>query len=118
MTLDDHKAMGVHLGQDDQERRAHHPRRQRAPLEHGLLHPHQCRAVSARDARRADASRQRCASGRHRAGDGAQREARRGAASHRAPYAGPYLELFGRKPVPRWTVWGNEIKSDKFEAAE
>jgi N6-adenosine-specific RNA methylase IME4 len=32
-------------------------------------------------------------------------------------YAGPYLELFGRKPVPRWTVWGNEINSDQFEAA-
>jgi N6-adenosine-specific RNA methylase IME4 len=23
--------------------------------------------------------------------------------------AGPYLELFGRKPVEGWTVWGNEI---------
>ena len=22
---------------------------------------------------------------------------------------GPYLELFGRKPVAGWTVWGNEI---------
>jgi N6-adenosine-specific RNA methylase IME4 len=25
-------------------------------------------------------------------------------------YPGPYLELFGRKPVPNWTVWGNEIE--------
>jgi N6-adenosine-specific RNA methylase IME4 len=24
-------------------------------------------------------------------------------------YPGPYLELYGRKPVPGWTVWGNEI---------
>jgi N6-adenosine-specific RNA methylase IME4 len=25
-------------------------------------------------------------------------------------YPGPYLELFGRKTVPGWTVWGNEIE--------
>jgi N6-adenosine-specific RNA methylase IME4 len=25
-------------------------------------------------------------------------------------FAGPYLELYGRKPVDGWTVWGNEIK--------
>jgi N6-adenosine-specific RNA methylase IME4 len=24
-------------------------------------------------------------------------------------FPGPYLELYGRKPVPGWTVWGNEI---------
>jgi N6-adenosine-specific RNA methylase IME4 len=24
-------------------------------------------------------------------------------------YLGPYLELFGRSPVPGWTVWGNEV---------
>ena len=24
-------------------------------------------------------------------------------------FSGPYLELFGRKPTPGWTVWGNEI---------
>jgi N6-adenosine-specific RNA methylase IME4 len=29
-------------------------------------------------------------------------------------YGGPYLELFGRKLVPGWTVWGNEIPRDKF----
>jgi len=28
---------------------------------------------------------------------------------------GPYLELYGRKPVPGWTVWGNEIRRDQFE---
>jgi N6-adenosine-specific RNA methylase IME4 len=34
-------------------------------------------------------------------------------------FAGPYLELYGRKPVPGSTVWGNEIKRDQFrEAAE
>ena len=27
---------------------------------------------------------------------------------------GPYLELFGRKPVAGWTVWGNEIRRDQF----
>jgi N6-adenosine-specific RNA methylase IME4 len=27
---------------------------------------------------------------------------------------GPYLELFGRKPVAGWTVWGNEIPRDQF----
>jgi N6-adenosine-specific RNA methylase IME4 len=27
---------------------------------------------------------------------------------------GPYLELYGRKPVPGWTVWGNEIERDQF----
>jgi N6-adenosine-specific RNA methylase IME4 len=27
---------------------------------------------------------------------------------------GPYLELYGRKPVAAWTVWGNEIKRDQF----
>lgn len=25
---------------------------------------------------------------------------------------GPYLELFGRMPAPRWTVWGNQIRRD------
>lgn len=25
---------------------------------------------------------------------------------------GPYLELFGRLPAPRWTVWGNQIRRD------
>ena len=30
-------------------------------------------------------------------------------------YPGPYLELFGRKAVPSWTVWGNEIPRDKFK---
>jgi len=25
---------------------------------------------------------------------------------------GPYLELFGRRAVPGWTVWGNEIERD------
>lgn len=25
---------------------------------------------------------------------------------------GPYLELFGRLPAPRWTVWGNQIQRD------
>ena len=24
-------------------------------------------------------------------------------------FPGPYLELYGRKPVPGWTVWGNEV---------
>lgn len=34
--------------------------------------------------------------------------------------AGPYLELYGRRSIPRWTVWGNEIPRDGFmnEAAE
>jgi N6-adenosine-specific RNA methylase IME4 len=30
--------------------------------------------------------------------------------------AGPYLELYGRKAVPGWTVWGNEIARDQFGA--
>ncbi len=30
-------------------------------------------------------------------------------------YPGPYLELFGRKAVPGWTVWGNEIPRDHFK---
>jgi N6-adenosine-specific RNA methylase IME4 len=34
-------------------------------------------------------------------------------------FHGPYLELYGRKAVPGWTVWGNEIPRAKFaEAAE
>jgi N6-adenosine-specific RNA methylase IME4 len=34
-------------------------------------------------------------------------------------FAGPYLELYGRKPVPGWTVWGNEIEAASLlEAAE
>jgi N6-adenosine-specific RNA methylase IME4 len=32
--------------------------------------------------------------------------------------AGPYLEIFARRAVPRWTVWSNEIFSDIPEAAE
>jgi Transcriptional activator, adenine-specific DNA methyltransferase len=31
-------------------------------------------------------------------------------------FAGPYLELYGRKPVPGWTVWGNEIRRDRLLA--
>jgi len=27
---------------------------------------------------------------------------------------GPYLELFGRRPTPGWTVWGNEISRNLF----
>jgi N6-adenosine-specific RNA methylase IME4 len=27
---------------------------------------------------------------------------------------GPYLELFGRSPVPGWTVWGNQIERTLF----
>jgi N6-adenosine-specific RNA methylase IME4 len=30
--------------------------------------------------------------------------------------AGPYLELYGRKPVPGWTVWGNEIPRGQMNA--
>ena len=34
-------------------------------------------------------------------------------------YPGPYLELFGRKPVDGWRVWGNEIaRAQLAEAAE
>jgi N6-adenosine-specific RNA methylase IME4/ParB-like chromosome segregation protein Spo0J len=29
-------------------------------------------------------------------------------------FPGPYLELYGRKLVPGWTVWGNEIRRDQF----
>ena len=29
-------------------------------------------------------------------------------------FAGPYLELYGRKLVPGWTVWGNEIPRAAF----
>jgi N6-adenosine-specific RNA methylase IME4 len=33
--------------------------------------------------------------------------------------ANPYLELYGRRPVPGWTVWGNEINRKTLgEAAE
>jgi N6-adenosine-specific RNA methylase IME4 len=31
-------------------------------------------------------------------------------------FPGPYLELYGRKPVPGWTVWGNEIPRAQFVA--
>jgi N6-adenosine-specific RNA methylase IME4 len=31
--------------------------------------------------------------------------------------AGPYLELYGRKAVAGWTVWGNEIAPSDMEAA-
>lgn len=27
----------------------------------------------------------------------------------------PYLELFGRRAVPNWTVWGNEMQSSLFD---
>jgi hypothetical protein len=27
---------------------------------------------------------------------------------------GHRLELFGRRQVPEWTVWGNEVERDKF----
>jgi N6-adenosine-specific RNA methylase IME4 len=29
-------------------------------------------------------------------------------------FPGPYLELYGRKLVPGWTVWGNEIRRNQF----
>jgi N6-adenosine-specific RNA methylase IME4 len=31
--------------------------------------------------------------------------------------AGPYLELYGRKPVKGWHVWGNEISAEAFTEA-
>ncbi len=31
--------------------------------------------------------------------------------------AGPYLELFGRRVIENWTVWGNEIDRDIFHAS-
>jgi N6-adenosine-specific RNA methylase IME4 len=31
---------------------------------------------------------------------------------------GPYLEIFARRAVPKWSVWGNEIFADIPEAAE
>jgi ParB-like chromosome segregation protein Spo0J len=33
-------------------------------------------------------------------------------------FAGPYLELFGRKPVEGWSVWGNEVEAPLRRAAE
>jgi N6-adenosine-specific RNA methylase IME4 len=27
---------------------------------------------------------------------------------------GPYLEMFGRRPMPGWTVWGNQITRGLF----
>jgi N6-adenosine-specific RNA methylase IME4 len=32
--------------------------------------------------------------------------------------AGPYLELFARRPRPGWTTWGNEVAPPLIEAAE
>ena len=29
---------------------------------------------------------------------------------------GPYLELFGRRPVSGWTVWGNEVEAESLAA--
>lgn len=31
---------------------------------------------------------------------------------------GPYLELFGRRPADRWTVWGNEIEKNLFHTGQ
>lgn len=31
---------------------------------------------------------------------------------------GPYLELFGRRPVANWTVWGNQISRDVIDLQE
>jgi hypothetical protein len=28
---------------------------------------------------------------------------------------GPYLELFGRRSAPGWTVWGNQIERTTFD---
>jgi N6-adenosine-specific RNA methylase IME4 len=33
-------------------------------------------------------------------------------------FPGPYLELYGRKLVPGWTVWGNEIARGDMSIAE
>jgi N6-adenosine-specific RNA methylase IME4 len=30
---------------------------------------------------------------------------------------GPYLELFGRRVVPGWTVFGNQVEQDLFSSA-
>ena len=29
--------------------------------------------------------------------------------------AGPYLELFARHAIPKWTVWGNEVFEEHTE---
>jgi MT-A70 len=31
-------------------------------------------------------------------------------------FPGPYLELFARKPVDGWAMWGNEIPRDAIAA--
>jgi N6-adenosine-specific RNA methylase IME4 len=33
-------------------------------------------------------------------------------------FPGPYLELYGRKLVPGWTVWGNEVRADDLGIPE
>jgi len=33
-------------------------------------------------------------------------------------FGGPYLELYARRPVPGWTVWGNEIARGDMSIAE
>jgi MT-A70 len=32
-------------------------------------------------------------------------------------FGGPFLELYGRRPVAGWTVWGNEIPREQFREA-
>lgn len=31
--------------------------------------------------------------------------------------AGPYLELYGRRPAENWSVWGNEVSREEFRGA-
>jgi N6-adenosine-specific RNA methylase IME4 len=33
-------------------------------------------------------------------------------------FPGPYLELHGRELLSGWTVWGNEIRRDRFQQLE
>jgi N6-adenosine-specific RNA methylase IME4 len=93
----------VRLGQDDGRRQP--------PHWYGLLDPFQHRAVLARDQRRAVAAGTdvhqvvTALVGEHSA---KPEEVRR---RIEQLFLGPYLELYGRKPVDNWCVWGNEIAS-------
>lgn len=54
--------------------------------------------------------------GEHRRGrHSAKPEAIRDLVERASP--GPYLELFGRRAVHGWTVWGNQVERDLFTAS-
>ena len=98
----------LHLGEAESVRRG-------PPLGHGLLDSVQCGDLPARHPGQAKTAGDGRAPGHREVPSPSTAKSPR-EARHRIErlLAGPYLELFARRPAPGWTTWGNEVA--KFDS--